>query len=424
MFKRKKRNIFLYYGSIDTKSSIIFCVILFKSFFTSYKTCRKKLSNQLKIFYNQNEIEVYPFTSARGGLSAFLKATNSNARDVILSSYTCLAVPTAIIEASLNPIYCDVKKFSQNVDLDTLGQKISNSTHSVILQHTLGEVLDLDEIKKYQKLNNPYFIEDCALSFGSSYKQTAIGSICDVSIISLELSKIISVGWGGLLIVNKEDLKSKIDLYYENINIENFISSIKKSTQTIILGLCHNSMLYNLIGKYIIHLGYKYKLFRFSTPYSEQFGIVHKDFILRMSKIHLLFATYQFKRFKNIQRISNYNYTVILDTLNILGFRTFNEDSSIFSVSPRISFLVEDPKLATIYFEDKGISLGCWFDGPLSPQPQSDVFNYDNKSFPNSFFLAKHIVNLPTHSRLSKIDIEYIRRILKDFAQKFPNQIV
>mgnify|MGYP006118928087 CR=1 FL=1 len=84
-------------------------------------------------------------------------------------------------------------------------------------------------------------------------------------------------------------------------------------------------------------------------------------------------------------------------------------------------FLVKDKISFIQFFKARGIEIGTWFDGPLSPLPSEPVFNYDKTKYPNSCFIAKHIVNLPCHSKMDSYHLRLIENSLIDFAEIYPD---
>ena len=84
-------------------------------------------------------------------------------------------------------------------------------------------------------------------------------------------------------------------------------------------------------------------------------------------------------------------------------------------VSNRISFLVKDRKKFISYFQKNGVTVGKWFDGPLSPSPRSKLFNYDKKKFKFSLKISKKIVNLPCNSGMTYFDCQRIVILLNKY---------
>ena len=127
--------------------------------FSNKKTLKK--NNILKLF---PEKSVYSFSSARGALSACLDFANVGPDDeVILSSFTCLAVPTAIVNLGAKPVYVDINLNTLNNDVNDIVDLINPRVKAVILQHTFGNSADIKNLMKllkkvYQKQNDTYRI--------------------------------------------------------------------------------------------------------------------------------------------------------------------------------------------------------------------------------------------------------------------------
>jgi dTDP-4-amino-4,6-dideoxygalactose transaminase len=88
------------------------------------------------------------------------------------------------------------------------------------------------------------------------------------------------------------------------------------------------------------------------------------------------------------------------------------------SVAPRVSFLVRDRHEASTYFLARGIELGEWFDGPLSPPPTSPRFGYVPGRYPKADSVARQVVNVPCHSGLTDDDVEHVCSVVRSFARE------
>ena len=78
-------------------------------------------------------------------------------------------------------------------------------------QHSFGFCAPVVEILNLARDKGIFVIEDCALALGSRKNNSPLGSFGDASVWSFELSKTISVGWGGIVSVkNNEELIHKL----------------------------------------------------------------------------------------------------------------------------------------------------------------------------------------------------------------------
>lgn len=413
------RHISLYYGSMNIRACLMMIISVIKGLFISQDRNRKRLSIEIQKSFNSH-VGVYTFTSARGAIAAFLNVSGAKNRDVLMSSYTCLAVPTAVIFSGANPNYLDISASDLNMNIFDIPNKINSNTHTIIAQHTLGNVVEIKRLRNIINCKDVFILEDCALSSGTRLRGQMLGADGDASIHSLELSKTITVGWGGILVITNKELKERMDIYYQSLEDEKTFKSLRKALQTILSGISYHPVLYNYFGKYILYFGYKYKFFMVSTPENEQYGLASKDFITRLHGIQANFANYQWKMLRIIGEKSHENFNIISDHLKTLGYIHFCPSETHFYVSPRVPFLVSNPIEAMNFFSDNGVELGRWFEGPLSPEPKSDLFNYSKNNFPNAGYISKYIVNLPCHSRLSKSDLTKLKNLLYLFSDKYP----
>ena len=129
--------------------------------------------------------------------------------EVILPSYTCLAVLNAVIKYGARPILADnsydIHNMDFNIKFDSVKKLITKKTGAIIVPHMFGVSANIDEIIT---MNIPV-IEDITLSLGTFYKDKPVGSWGDISVCSFYNSKMISCGEGGMLSSKRSDLYEK-----------------------------------------------------------------------------------------------------------------------------------------------------------------------------------------------------------------------
>ncbi len=413
----------LYFASIGWRQSLH---ILFSIFLLPFNNRDKLRSLFHQSFSKKFERQpCYSYSSGRASLSACLKAVGIGKGDeVLLSSFTCLAVPTAVVALGATPKYCEIDPLTLNIDPTLIKQHISDKTRAIVVQHTLGSIAPLDSIKGLLNNRDILIIEDCALSLGSSQNQSLIGTSADATIFSLELSKTISSGWGGVLLVNNEELEKKVRNDYKNIKEVKLSKSLRMAFQTALCGIFYLPNVY-IVGKFFVALFFKLRFFGASTPECELEGLVESDFISKLPKVLLPLAREQIKRLDEITFKHKVNSIRIRKKLHELNYSVLGEycdDND--SVSPRVPFLVRERKVFVDFFMTKGIEVGSWFDGPLSPLPKKQNFNFIAENYPKASFVANHIVNLPCHARLNSNDLVLIEDSLEEFSKNFLDQVI
>jgi perosamine synthetase len=341
--------------------------------------------------------------------------------EVILSSYTCLAVPTAVIAAGATPTYMDIDPETLNVDAGALSAALSPRVRAIVVQHTLGKVAPIDAILTQARQRGLLVIEDCALAVGSSINGRPVGTFGDAAVFSMELSKTVSCGWGGILFVRNRALAQRMEALYATLPEPRAAQSARDAWQTAISAWCHQPSLYDLIGKYVLHLFFKIGLFRRSTPAAEFDGRIGQGFMLRMSGAAARLAALQWRDFERIAKACEGHARRLRSLLEELRVSSPGAPApGEISITPRVSFLVRHRSEIHAYFLAQGIELGEWFDGPMSPVPSSPLFNYHRGSYPNAEQVARHVVNLPCHSRISDSDLAHIETVLREFASRQP----
>ena len=231
----------------------------------------------------------------------------------------------------------------------------------------------------------------------------------------MELSKTISSGWGGILLVNNKFLVEKVKKEYSLIKRENSFKSFLKHVQIFLSVICYNKSFY-FFGKFFYSLFYKIKLFKPSSSPDEVKAKFNYNFIEKLGRFQIIFAIIQWNIFDQIilKCLNNYKkLNKCIKNLNIKTLPKANQNEIL--VSNRICFLVNNRKEFENFFYINGVAVGKWFDGPLSPYPRSKLFNYNKKEFKFAIDISKKIVNLPCNSSLSDFDCQRIIILLNKY---------
>ena len=170
----------------------------------------RKLEEEFK---NYLKIEnVYSFSKSRHALSAILDAMDLMPGDeVILQAWTCVVVVNSVLISGLKPVYCDIELETFGPDIESIKKQVTSRTKVIIAQHSYGIVCrDYQEILDFAKENNIRVIDDCAQSIGAKYDERSLGFFSSAAFYSMQHSKVISAGDGGIAVTNEEELSSKL----------------------------------------------------------------------------------------------------------------------------------------------------------------------------------------------------------------------
>ena len=125
--------------------------------------------------------------------------------EVLTTALTCTATNWPIINEGLNLRWVDVDPLTCNMSLDRLEETINEKTRIITVVHWGGNPIDLDRLNKIvsnakEKYGREIIvIEDCAHSFGSTYKGKRVGFTGNYSTFSLQAIKHITSGDGGFI---------------------------------------------------------------------------------------------------------------------------------------------------------------------------------------------------------------------------------
>ena len=165
----------------------------------------------------------YGVAVPNGTIAIYLSLISSgltNGKRVAVPNITMIATINAIIWANAIPVIVDVND-RLCMSLDSL--KTIKNLEGVIYVPLNGRTEDGLEIKNYCNENNIKLIEDSAHALGSKYENVDCGSIGDLSVFSFTPHKIITMGQGGMVLTDSENL------YNDLIDIKTFNRSKDKS---------------------------------------------------------------------------------------------------------------------------------------------------------------------------------------------------
>lgn len=130
--------------------------------------------------------------------------------EVIVPGSTWQATASSVLDVNAVPVLVDVSPETWTIDPKCIEKAITSRTKAIIPVHLYGRVCDMDAIADIAKRYNLKIIEDCAHQHGSEWKGQKVGTMGSVGSFSLQASKIMQTGEGGICITNDEDLYNRM----------------------------------------------------------------------------------------------------------------------------------------------------------------------------------------------------------------------
>ncbi len=151
----------------------------------------------------------YSITTVNGTsalYSAFFGVGVGPGDEVICPDYTWICSVSPALFLGARPVLCESAPGSFLMDPEDVRRRITPRTKAIIVVHLWGWVCDMDAIMKISQETGIAVIEDCSHAHGAMYKGKPVGSIGHVGAWSLQGSKPVSAGEGGILATNDPEI--------------------------------------------------------------------------------------------------------------------------------------------------------------------------------------------------------------------------
>lgn len=155
-------------------------------------------------------------TSGTAALHVAVGALNPEPLDEIITApVSDMGTVIPILMANCVPVFADVDPATGNLTAESIGRKITPRTRAVIVVHLFGRPADLAPICDLLRTRNISLIEDCAQAHAAQYQGKMVGTFGDFGCFSLQQSKQITCGDGGLTLVNRADMRERATLFVD-----------------------------------------------------------------------------------------------------------------------------------------------------------------------------------------------------------------
>ncbi|MGH2741994.1 MAG: DegT/DnrJ/EryC1/StrS family aminotransferase [Thermoleophilaceae bacterium] len=124
--------------------------------------------------------------------------------EVIVPAYTFVASAMAVLHQGAVPLFCDIDPRTYNLDPKRVDERIGERTRAILAVHIHGAPADMDELSEIAQRHGLAVIEDMAQSHGIRYRGQMTGTIGTCAGTSLNQSKNLSAGEGGLFVTDDE----------------------------------------------------------------------------------------------------------------------------------------------------------------------------------------------------------------------------
>ena len=326
----------------------------------------KKFENEFSKLVDRK----YSTTVSNGtaALEIAIKALGIKKNDeVLIPNFTIISNALADLRQGAKPVLLDCNLTNWNININDIEKKITKKTKAIIITHIYSFPNDMDKILKICKKHKILLIEDAAEVLGLSYKDRKCGSFGDISTFSFYANKQITTGEGGMISTDNKRLHAKCN-------------SLKNLCFGKINRFNHED------------IGWNYRL----TNMQAALGLSQLQDIKKIVKKKMEIGNHYYQGLslnKNIQ---------ILPPTNTYA-------KNIYWV---VGILIKNRKMKASTLAKKLLAKGIGTRAFFWPMHEQIIFKkmklFNNTKFPNSSYLARYGLYLPSYFQLKKKNIEKI----------------
>ena len=157
---------------------------------------------------------VHACSSGTAAVHTAVAAINPDPGDeIVVSPITDMGALMPILFQGAIPIFSDVDPRTGNITAACIEPCLSDRTRAIIVTHLFGNPCEMNDILSLANAHGLPVIEDCAQAFMATYHNHLIGSLGTIACFSLQQSKHMTTGEGGLVVTQDERLARNMFLF-------------------------------------------------------------------------------------------------------------------------------------------------------------------------------------------------------------------
>ena len=207
--------------------------------------------------------------------------------EVLVPSATFWASVLPMLWVGAIPVFCESETERLGIDPEDAEKRITSKTRAIVVVHLWGMPSKMTELLQLAERHNLKIIEDASHAQGAIWHGQKCGTLGDISIFSLQSSKLAPAGEGGILLTNNDE-------YFER-------------------AIC---------------LGDMARILELDTP-AKRFAGTSFGIKTRMAPLSAAVARCQLRHLEERNALRNANLRYLSEHLEDLGFETFLSRSHI-----------------------------------------------------------------------------------------------
>lgn len=111
------------------------------------------------------------------------------------------------------PVFADVNPDTMTIDPDSVEQNITGRTRAIIAVHLAGQPCEMARLRTIADQHHIALIEDCAQAYWAKYGGKLVGTLGDIACFSLQQTKHITCGEGGIMATSRPEFADRAILF-------------------------------------------------------------------------------------------------------------------------------------------------------------------------------------------------------------------
>lgn len=342
------------------------------------------LEKHLSLFFPEKN---FVFTDmGRTAFKIIIDKLNLKKSQILMPAFICDIFWPILKAYQIEPIFLDIDLATFHLKIDEIKKKITERTKAILICHTFGLPVNIEKIYfelQTISLSKPIIIEDCAHAFGAKFRDIFVGNFGTTSFFSLY--KQFPTLRGGLLIFPKD---WKVKLKKTHFNWRDFFSLLNSFP-----------LFAFFFKKYTKEIAPR---FLRKEKTSLPAGI--NDFSLNIFTLFLANIENFLEERKKKARFYH-------EKLKSLGFEMQEGDGNVFcylsglmpkNLSEKRDLFVEKLR------KEKVFVTRIWKDPIIFHPEVKEKLKIKIEEFPNTFDVARRIINFPLQNFYTQADIEKI----------------
>jgi dTDP-4-amino-4,6-dideoxygalactose transaminase len=198
-------------------------------------------------------VDAVSFPYGRSAQWAFFKALGIQDAEIIMPAYTCSVVAHAVSLSGNSPRFIDIDLDDYNMNLDEAEAAINENTRAIIATHTFGYPQNVERLECMVKRAEEkygrkiWLMQDCCHAFGAEWNGRIIGTSGDVSVYALNISKMITSIFGGMLTFQDQVLADQVRAWRDaNYRPAGWLKGIHRRLYLLAVYIAFHEKVYSL----------------------------------------------------------------------------------------------------------------------------------------------------------------------------------